>query len=85
MIDISAAELEDERSLRIADLKTAYGLGAAPRMNGDHCVDGIVSIVGSHGHAMAKRSQNAGPSKGRDGIAGSCTRTRRSDKNNFHE
>src|SRR5262249_2321510 len=38
MVDIGAAELENERPLGIADLKAATGLGAAPRMNRDHCV-----------------------------------------------
>src|SRR5215469_11230007 len=36
VIDVSAAELDDERPLRIAKLKAAYRLGAAKRVNGDH-------------------------------------------------
>jgi hypothetical protein len=85
MIDISATELDDERPVRMAVLKATYGVGAAPGMNGDHCINGAVSIVSGDGHAMAKRSQNARPTERRNGIAGSCTRTWRSDKNNFHE
>ena len=36
---ICAAELNNERPDRMADLKAAYGIGAAPGMNSDHCID----------------------------------------------
>src|SRR6516225_86342 len=43
-----------------------------------------VFFVSRDGHAVAEAPQNARPTKRRDGIARSCTRARRSDKNYFH-
>jgi hypothetical protein len=85
MVDIGAAELKNERPRRIADLEAAYRVGAAPRMNGDHRIEALVSIVGRDNHVMAEPSQNARPAQRRDRIAGACTRPWRSDKNYLHE
>src|SRR6516164_4707090 len=84
LVDIGPAELEDQPVPRIANLKAAYCLGAAPSMNGDHCIGELVFIVSRDGHAVAEAPQNARPTERRDGIARSCTRARRSDKNYFH-
>ena len=70
LIDVGAAELQDDRSRRKFRLETLDRSGAAPGMNGHHRVGRLSVIARRDLHPMAELPQDARPSRRRDAIAG---------------
>ena len=70
LIDVGAAQLQDDRSCREFRLETLDRSGAAPGMNGHHHV-GRLSIIARYDlHPVPELPQDARPSYRRDAVAG---------------
>ena len=70
LIDVGAAQLQDDRSCREFRLETLDRSGAAPGMNGHHRVGRLSIIARRDLHPVPELPQNARPSRRRDAIAG---------------
>jgi hypothetical protein len=70
VIDVGAAQLQDDRPSGVLRLEALDRICAAPRMDGHHRVGRFAVIVGGNPRPVAEVAQDARPAGGGDAVAG---------------